>query len=276
MNIKEEHPVLVIATANHCGYCEAMRGMQQPDGKGGIRQDSIGRGNGWPSVKNPMMIPPKSNYRWDTTFFKNLLTAGHNDGIQRIELFEVHYDRVFDTSSESLSEFSIFSLNKVGEVLIKKFKRSFKIVKTAAADGSPIERLERDEGLMHTTFVEGMEPSEVKWNKDIKTDFVKYRDSWIATSEIGPFQLHFPNIMYFSSTIWYSTILNNTSLYGYVPGRKVVYQPHDHLKYMVARRELNEKEDNLDPIEVVQMLLKDLTILHYPPEHGKIYMTLRN
>lgn len=257
MDYNTEHTIVVIATANRCPFCDEMRGMPRFDQQGVVRKETLNRGNGWPSVKNPMMIPPKMNHRWDTQFFKSLLTGGQNDSKQRVEVLEIHYDVVFNTTSDSLSEFSIFSLNKSGKLLVKKFIRT-------------------DKGMAHATFVEGMDLSEIKWIKDSE-DFVKYRNLWIPVEDIRDFQPRtYPNISYFSSTIWYSAIMNNTSLYAYIPGYKIVRQPHNHEKYMVFPAAPNESEDIFDPIEVSQTLLKDPQLLHYPSDHGKIQMRILN
>lgn len=242
------HPILVIGTSQMCPHCVNMRG------------------DGWPSESQRVSIP--GGHKWNINFFKSVLTAGKNDGIQRVEIFAIHYYQRA-SNPQNLIEFSIFSLTKTGKLLVRNFKQS-----------------PRGEGIMHASYEEpeiidakteakvigdALKP-EWKYNPDI--DFEKYKRSWLPVDSIGQFSSYFPFFMYFSSTIWWANILQGSPLYCYIPGIKLVHQANDHTKYIIDRS-TDPNPEFKDPIKVVEELLVIPDVLYYPPDHGQIYMRIQ-
>lgn len=244
-----DHPILVIGTSQMCPACTNLKG------------------DGWPSETHPIAIP--GGHKWNNAFFKSVLTAGKNDGVQRVEIFGVHYYQRA-ANPANLIEFSIFSLTKTGDLLVRRFMKS-----------------PRGEGIMHARYDSGDETG-VKINEDSSVlkdslkptwkynpdvDFEKYKRSWLPVDSIGYFSSYFPFFIYFSSTIWWANILQGLPLYCYIPGMKLVHQPSDHTKYMIDRTSESNPEFK-DPIKVVEELLIIPDVLYYPPDHGKIYMRI--
>lgn len=251
-----ERPVLVIGTSSQCGFCEMMRG------------------DGWPmraipkpkdSKDMPRKIIP-GGYLWTVPFFKSVLTGGENDGIQRVELFEVHYsDKIAD--SFDVSEFTIFDLNR-GKLRVRRYRYV-----------PPVNR-QPARGISYAIFEEdsdsGSPVVEPKWQTSMKIDYLSFRDQWIP-QELDYFKLHFPFFNYVSSLIWYSSLKHNTPLYVFSPGYQTVHHPLDPNRYILSAEAGVDRQERDKPLlDVVKSLVKNPEPLHYPHDHGVIHMNIRN
>jgi hypothetical protein len=234
--LSSEHPVLVVITSQNCPHCVNMKG------------------DGWPSESQKVSIP--GGWKWDFPFFKAVLTGGKNDGISRAEFFNIHY------VNGILAEFTILSLTEEGKVFVRRFKKTDNVGLSYAS------MLESDSTIKQEDLVKP------QWRYKPEPNFEKYRDSWIPSNDISGFLVHVPVWLYFSSTIWWASVLKDEPLYGYSPGMRTTHQPHDHTRYMIPKSESRNVESK-DPSKVIDELIKSPDVLYYPPEHGKIYMRIR-
>jgi hypothetical protein len=87
--------VIIIVTAQNCGGCISMRGKT-----GELLPDN--------DDKSPRTIP--GGDRWNSKFFRLLLTGGKDDGVQRFRVFELHFPDRFNLNYSNIDAFTEIGL----------------------------------------------------------------------------------------------------------------------------------------------------------------------
>jgi hypothetical protein len=160
--------VVIIITAQNCSACKAMRGET-----GELLLDN--------DTGHPM-IP--GGDRWNSKFFRLLLTGGKDDNTQRFRVFEYHFPSMSTTSYDnidSLSEFKLFFNPSMKKMYVEK--------DTYVPLRDKVEEKKSING-------------EYKESHYIKMRYEDFLKTKVPSVNFGQFVNEFPNFMFVEGTVF--------------------------------------------------------------------------